>query len=86
MERKKLRQLLTSTCYDRAVPCTCTPERLQITLKIVSNIQVFLTQKDGELDEVVMTALAKGFRAQVRQLILTFDVVDADVALLHQFS
>ena len=39
----------------------------------------------GELDEVVMTVLAKVLRAQVRQLILALDVVDVDLALLRQF-
>ena len=40
-----------------------------------------------ELDEVAVTALAMMFGAQVRQLTLTLDVVDADLALykfLHE--
>ena len=37
------------------------------------------------LDEVAMTVLAMALGAQVCQLILALDVVDADLALLHQF-
>ena len=37
-----------------------------------------------ELDEVAVTMLAMVLGAQVRQLILALDVVDADLAL-HQF-
>ena len=38
-----------------------------------------------ELNEVAMTALAVMLGAKVCQLILALDVVDADLALLHQF-
>ena len=38
-----------------------------------------------ELDEVAMTVLAKVSGSQVHQLILALDVVDTDLALLHQF-
>ena len=38
-----------------------------------------------ELDEVAVTVLAMALDAQVCQLILAFEVVDADLALLHQF-
>ena len=39
----------------------------------------------NELDEVAVTVLAMVLGAQVCQLILALDVVDADLALLHQF-
>ena len=62
----------------------------------MSNTQVFLAQRDDlvgalslklvdELDDVAVEVLAKVFGAQVCQLILALDVVDADFALLHQF-
>ena len=38
-----------------------------------------------ELDDVTATVLAKVLGAQIRQLILGLDVVDADLALLHHF-
>ena len=38
-----------------------------------------------KLGEVMVTVLAKILRAQGYQLILVLDVVDADLALLHQF-
>ena len=38
-----------------------------------------------ELDEVVVAVLPMVFGAQVCELILALDVVDADLALLHQF-
>ena len=38
-----------------------------------------------ELDEVVVTVLAMVLGAQVCQMILALDVVDADFAPLHQF-
>ena len=37
------------------------------------------------LDEATVTVLAMVLGAQVCQLILALDVVDADLALLHQF-
>ena len=37
------------------------------------------------LDKVAVTVLANMVGAQVRQLILALDVMDADLALLHQF-
>ena len=45
----------------------------------VSNLEVV-----DELDEIAVTVLAMVVGAQVRQLTLAFDVVDADLAL-HQF-
>ena len=57
----------------------------------MSNTQVFFTQKDDglplvvdELDEVAVTVLAMVLGAQVCELILALDVVDAHLAL-HQF-
>ena len=38
-----------------------------------------------ELDDVAMTVLTKVLSAQVCQLFLALDVVDADLALLQQF-
>ena len=38
-----------------------------------------------KLNEVAVTVFAKVLRAQVCQLILALDVVNADLALLHQF-
>ena len=71
-----MRQLVTTTCCKRAVHCTCTSVK---TTKYAKNHEQY------ELDEVAVTVLAKVLGAQVRQLILALDVVDADLALLHQF-
>ena len=48
-------------------------------------VGILRLQLISELDEVKVTVLAKVLGAQVRQLILGLDVVDAGLALFHQF-
>ena len=48
-------------------------------------ISVFSLKLFDELDDVTVTVLAKVLGVQVCQLILGLDVLDADLALLHQF-
>ena len=48
-------------------------------------VGVFTLKLVDELDEVAVKVLVKALCAQVRQLTLAFDVVDADLALFPQF-
>ena len=51
---------------------------------VVDELIGVLSLKVGdELDEVTVTVLAIVLGAQVRQLILALDIVDADLAFLH---
>ena len=85
---------MTSTCYESVVQCTCTA-----AVKTTKRAKYICSQEDGglpledyeligvlipklvdELDEVTVDT---DLGAQVRQLVLGLDVVDANIALLQ---
>ena len=56
-----------------------------LSLVVDELVGISSRKRIDELDEVAVTVLAMVLGAQVCQLILALDVVDADLALLHQF-
>ena len=57
-----------------------------LPLVVVEIVGVSSLKVVDELDEVAVTVLAVVLGAQVRQLTLALDVVDADLALLYQLK
>ena len=56
-----------------------------LSLVVDERVGVLSLKLVDELDDVAVAMLAKVFGAQVFQLMLALDVVDADFGLLHQF-
>ena len=59
-------------------------QHTRLSLEDYELVGVLSLKLADEFNEVAVTVLAKVLGAQIHQLILGLDVVDADLALLHQ--